>query len=145
MEGSGAALAVLEAAGHRLTGQRRALADLVAGRRGPFNAADLVADASVRRLDVGRATIFRFLDLLADLGAVERVDLPGGGHAYVACEPAHHHHVICSRCGRSTEIADGVLRDAVRDVESVTGFRVDSHRLELYGLCPACRPQGASS
>ena len=53
-----------------------------------------------RRLGIGRATIFRTLDVLVDLQAVERLDLPTGDHAYVACEPAHHHHVVCSNCGR---------------------------------------------
>jgi Fur family transcriptional regulator, ferric uptake regulator len=139
MTTSPATLLALDASGHRVTGPRRTLADLIAERRGPFSAADLAADAAGRNVEVGRATIFRFLDLLADLGAVERIDLPDGGHAYVACEPVHHHHVVCSACGRMTEIADGVLRDAVGDIEAVTGFRIDSHRLELFGLCPVCR------
>lgn len=131
----------LDEAGVRLTGPRRVLADLIAERRGPFSAADLAADARGRRVEVGRATVFRVLDLFAELGAIERIDLPDGGHAYLACEPSHHHHVVCSSCGRATEVADGVLRDAVRDIESVTGFRIDSHRLELFGLCPRCRSE----
>ena len=57
----------------------------------------------------------------------------------VGCEPVHHHHVICSRCGRTTEIDDAGLRPVVRDVARQTGFRVDDHRLELFGLCPACQ------
>jgi Fur family ferric uptake transcriptional regulator len=131
-------VAALDAAGHRVTRPRRVLADLIADRRGPFNAADLATDVTLRRLGIGRATIFRVLDLFAELGVIERIDLPEGGHAYVACEPAHHHHLVCSICGRTTEVADGVLRQAVGDIERVTGFRIDSHRLELFGVCPTC-------
>jgi len=66
----------LGAAGYRLTGPRRAVADLIAARDGYFTAADLLADARARRLGIGRATVFRALEVLVELGAVERIDLP---------------------------------------------------------------------
>ena len=87
---------------------------------------------------VGRATVFRTLEVLEALGAVERLDLPSGEHAYVVCERAHHHHVVCSSCGRTSEIDDAGLRVVVREIARRTGYRVDEHRLELFGLCPAC-------
>jgi Fur family ferric uptake transcriptional regulator len=131
-------LTALDRAGYRLTEPRLSLAALIADQDGHFTAAELVAAARARRLGVGRATVFRTLDVLEGIGAVERLDLPSGGHAYVGCEPAHHHHVICSRCGRSSEIDDAGLRTVVRDVARQTGYRVDEHRLELFGLCPDC-------
>ena len=130
--------AALADAGYRRTGARRSIADLIAARNGPFTAADLVADARVRRLAIGRATVFRTLDVLADLHAVERIDLPTGEHAYVACEPAHHHHVVCSSCGASRDVEDAGWRSVVRDIEKKTGYRIDDHRLELFGLCADC-------
>jgi Fur family ferric uptake transcriptional regulator len=128
----------LDRAGYRLTEPRRSLAALIADQDGHFTAAELVAAAQARHLDVGRATVFRTLEVLEEIGAVERLDLPSGEHAYVGCEPAHHHHVVCSRCGRTTEIDDAGLRSVVREVGRQTGYRVDEHRLELFGLCPAC-------
>ena len=128
----------LDRAGYRLTEPRLSLAALIADQDGHFTAAELVTAARARRLDVGRATIFRTLEVLEAIGAVERLDLPSGEHAYVGCEPAHHHHVICSRCGGTTEIDDAGLRSVVREVARQTGYRVDEHRLELFGVCPAC-------
>jgi Fur family transcriptional regulator, ferric uptake regulator len=128
----------LGAAGYRLTGPRRAVADLIARREGHFTAADLLDDARERRLGIGRATVFRALDVLLELGVVERIDLPSGEHAYVACEPSHHHHVVCSRCGQTSDIEDAGLTGVVDEIERRTGYRVDRHRLELFGLCPAC-------
>ena len=128
----------LDRAGYRLTAPRRSVATLIADQAGHFTAAGLVVAARARRLHVGRATIFRTLEVLADIGAVERLDLPSGEHAYVGCEPAHHHHVICSRCGRTDEIDDAGLRSVLREVARRTGYRVDEHRLELFGLCPVC-------
>jgi Fe2+ or Zn2+ uptake regulation protein len=140
MTNTAAITTALHSAGYRLTDTRRAVVDLIARRNGHFTAADLVDAARTRRLDIGRATIFRALDLLLELGVVERLDLPSGEHAYVACEPtAHHHHVVCSSCGRSAEIDDAGLRAVVDDVARRTGYAVDTHRLELFGTCPACQ------
>jgi Fur family transcriptional regulator, ferric uptake regulator len=125
--------------GYRVTGPRRAVADLIVELDGHFTAAELVAAARRRRLGIGRATIFRALDLLADLSVVERVDLPNGDHAYVSCAPAHHHHIVCSQCGRATDVEDLGVAEAVREIGRRAGYRIDSHRLELFGLCHHCQ------
>lgn len=112
---------------------------MIAAQSGHFTAEDLLAQARRDRRGLGRATIFRSLDVLAELGAVERLDLPSGEHAFVACEPAHHHHVVCASCGRSTEVSDLGLEGMAEAIAQKTGYRVDAHRLELFGLCPACQ------
>ncbi len=130
---------VLDRAGHRLTGPRLAVAGLVADRDGHFTAADLVMDARRRHPGIGRATIFRALDLFASLDLVERVDLPAGDHAYVACDPVHHHHAICTGCGRSLDVDDFGLTRVLNEIGRRSGFRVTDHRLEIFGLCAACQ------
>lgn len=126
-------------AGYRLTGPRRQVADLIAARDGHFTAADLIEEARLRDLGIGRATVFRSLDLLTELEVLERIDLPNGDHAYVACEPEqHHHHLVCDRCGRVIEVEDRGLGSAIDEIQRSTGWRVEMHRLELYGRCPDC-------
>ena len=125
--------------GYRVTAQRRALAALVAGRSGHFTADELVVESRARRLDVGRATVFRSLEVLAQLGVIEQIDLPPGGHAFVACTATHHHHLVCERCGRSTDIAATGLSGILREIGTRSGYRIGSHRLELFGTCPACQ------
>ncbi len=132
-------LPTVDRAGPRQTRPRRLVAELIAGRTGHFTAADLAADAQGRGLPLGRATIFRTLELLLGGGALERIDLPDGSHAYVECAPSHHHHAVCSRCGSVVDFDDAELAAVVRAVARRTGFRIDSHRLELFGLCPACQ------
>jgi Fur family ferric uptake transcriptional regulator len=123
----------------RTTGPRRAIAELIGERHGHFTAAELLADAGTKKVKVGRATVFRTLDLLADQGSLERLDLPTGEHAYVACAPEqHHHHVVCRNCGASAEVADTGLQAVVREIGAQSGYRIESHRLELYGLCADC-------
>jgi Fur family ferric uptake transcriptional regulator len=136
----------LDQAGYRLTAPRRALAGLIVEHDGHFSASDLAAAARDRRIGVSRATLFRALDLLVELGVVERLDLPNGEHAYVECAPAHHHHhVVCSRCGRTAEVDDSGLAEAVREIARSSGFRIDTHRLELFGLCRPCQSRTGST
>lgn len=131
-------VAALDSAGHRLTGPRLAVAGLVAARDGHFTAADILADARRAHPGIGRATVFRSLELFTSLGLVERLDLPGGDHAYVACDPVHHHHAICTGCGRSTDVDDLGLGDVLAAIGRRSGFSVTAHRLEIFGLCSAC-------
>jgi Fur family ferric uptake transcriptional regulator len=128
----------MDVAGYRLTRPRRAVADLIADHDGHFTAAELEAVAHERRLGISRATLFRALELLTELGVLERLDLPGGEHAYVSCATAHHHHVVCSRCGRTTEVEDHGVAEAVAEIARHSGYRIDTHRLEMFGLCRHC-------
>ena len=130
----------LDAAGCRLTEPRLAVAESIGAREGTFTAADLLADARVRRAGIGRATVFRALDLFAELDVLERIELSDGEHAYVACLPRrHHHHIVCERCGRVTEVDDPGVAASIARIEGRTGWQVEAHRLELYGRCPRCR------
>ena len=131
----------LEGAGLRLTAPRRTLAGLIAERRAHFTADDLVRESRDRDLGVARATVFRTLETLAGLGVIERLDLPSGEHAFVACEPAHHHHIVCSGCGRTEDVIDERIGDVLEAVGRESGYRVDRHRVELFGLCPRCRAE----
>ncbi len=128
----------LAAAGERVTLPRRAVARLVAARNGHFTAAQLMDDAEAAGEPIGRATIFRALDLFTGLGLVERVDLPDGNHAFVVCDAVHHHHAICTRCGRSTDLSEGPLGEVLAAIGRQAGFRMTSHRLEVFGLCAEC-------
>jgi Fur family ferric uptake transcriptional regulator len=137
-------VAALDAGGYRLTRPRRALADLIATHDGHFTAAELEEAARRRGIGVSRATLFRALDLLAELEVLERIDLPNGEHAYVPCVQAHHHHLVCSRCGRVSEVEDCGVAEAVAEIARRTGYRIESHRLELFGLCRHCQARAAS-
>ena len=129
----------IDAAGYRLTEPRRVVADLVATHEGHFTAADLLDEIERRDLGIGRATVFRSLELMTELELLERIDLPSGEHAYVACEPQHHHHMVCEVCGRVADIDDAGLASAVEAIQRDTGWSVRSHRLELYGRCQHCQ------
>lgn len=145
MEAPNPIVRALDAAGYRLTAPRRSLASLVVDLDGHFTASELAAAGRAKGLRIGRATLFRALELMIELGVVERLDMPNGDHTYVACAPAHHHHVVCSRCGRTAEVNDAGLTGAVGEIERQSGFRIDAHRLELFGLCRNCLARAGDS
>jgi Fur family ferric uptake transcriptional regulator len=136
-------LARLDREGYRLTGPRRTVLEEVVRRDAPFTSAELWATIQATAPTVGRATVFRTLDLLARLGVVQRIhtDAEGGRcHAYLACDAGHHHHLICQGCGAVTDFAeDQTLEMLMREVERRTAYRIEGHRLELLGRCPACQ------
>ena len=139
MNQTGRIIQALERAGYQATPNRRLVAQLVAATGGHFTAADLLERGRLERVNIGRATVFRALDLLTDLRVVERLDLPSGSHAYVVCDPdEHHHHLVCSSCGHSEDVADGELARLVDEIGRRHGYQIEAHRLELFGLCPAC-------
>jgi Fur family ferric uptake transcriptional regulator len=140
---AGELLGAFGRAGYRLTGPRRALAQLIASRPGHFTVEELLRASHREGLGLGRATVFRALDTLTELGVVERIDLPTGEHAFVSCRPAHHHHVVCSACGRATPVEDCGVAAMAEEVARRTGYSVDTHRGELFGICPACQASPA--
>jgi len=111
-------LDALDRAGVRLTGPRRKLAALIERREGHFTAADLLKDAGRRRMGIGRATVFRLLELLSEQGLVERIDLPDG---------------------TPTDVDDCGIEAVTREAARRSGFKIEQHRLELFGRCPDCR------
>jgi Fur family transcriptional regulator, ferric uptake regulator len=133
-------VSTLQKHGYRITAPRRGVARLIAERQGHFTAEDLMRSSRRQRAGLGRATVFRSLELLTSLDLVERVDLPSGEHAYVTCEPTHHHHLVCSSCGRAVGVEEGDLDLALQEIGRRTGYQIDSHRLELFGLCANCQP-----
>lgn len=122
--------------GHRVTGQRRAVLDAIAAAGTPFSIEEICEAIP----DVGRATTFRTMKLLQELDLVCRVPLEDGTVRYqLSQSDAHHHHLICSGCGEVAEFSDGELDARIEANAAASGFRLESHSVELYGLCRACR------
>ncbi len=129
----------LASEGFRLTGPRRVLLEVMQGLGDHFVADDVVEAAPA----VGRATVFRTLRLLQDLGIVCQIVLDDGAVAYRLASGGHHHHLVCSECGSVSDFSSGDLEGLLDDITRRIGYRVDAHRLEVYGLCPDCGARGA--
>lgn len=90
--------------------------------------------------NVGLATVYRTLDLLVKSGLVRAHDFGQGFRRYEAMPAqAHHHHLICLRCGRVEEFAHERLERMLPIIADEHRFQPERHRLEIYGVCHDCQ------
>ena len=135
----------LTAAGERVTRQRLLIANALAAAGRQLTADQLYRSLRRRQPAIGRATVFRTLETLVDAGVARRLELDGHVYAYVACLPAHHHHIACTRCGRVEEIDEAYVTPIARRLAREMGFEIDDARLDFYGRCATCRAEDAAS
>jgi Fe2+ or Zn2+ uptake regulation protein len=130
---------VLARHGYRLTGPRRAVLAAVLRRDRPFTAEQLVAELKTDEPGLGRATVYRTLEILASVDVLTRILQPGGHPAYVVGSPGHRHHLVCSGCGATVSFTACPLDDLTRMLARDTEFTIHGHLLEVFGVCPTCR------
>lgn len=137
--------------GHRITGPRRALLRLLTDTREPLSVQEMYfamnKDGETEtegnsHHDANVVTVYRFVNLLVDLGLARRIEFGEGFYRYECEEPQngpHHHHLVCRRCGKIEDFLGCDLLGLITRLETETGFSVEHHMLELFGSCPACR------
>lgn len=114
------------------TAPRRALYTVLAAD-GPGTPPALVAALSAQ---MDRATVYRTIEFfLANRIAVRAGATIELGDAF----RPHHHHLVCSDCGRSESIDDQTLEAAVGKIAALHGFTLENHQVELEGRCADCR------
>jgi Fur family ferric uptake transcriptional regulator len=130
--------------GHRLTTPRQAIIKLVAPRNDHFSAQEVWDEVRSQYHGIGRATVFRTLDLLTELGVLNRIHTGDGCHRYTVCETRHHHHLMCVECGKVASLEAGGIEQQIRRMAGDAGFELLTHHLELIGRCADCRQRVAS-
>jgi Fur family ferric uptake transcriptional regulator len=97
---------------------------------------------------MGLTTVYRTLDLLVRMGLLNRLSFGTGESRYEfksGEKDAHHHHLICVKCGEIVDYRDFVdeelelVRKTEESLARKHGFRIMDHNVEFYGLCPQCR------
>ncbi len=134
------ALETLRAAGHRRGGARTAVVEALAGHDCAVTALDLDDELRRRRPPVGRASVYRALEQLEELGLVRRLEVCRGTAGYERIEPDghHHHHAICRDCGRMVPFEDSSLERAIGQLSESISFDVTEHDVVLRGRCDRC-------
>lgn len=125
--------------GYRMTRPRRVVTAIVLRQRRPFTAEQLVAEVHAADAEIGRATVYRTLELLASVDVVARVLRSDGHPAYIAGAPGHRHHLVCSDCGTTVAFSACPVDALVNDLQRETQFAIQGHMLEVFGRCPECQ------
>jgi Fur family transcriptional regulator, ferric uptake regulator len=127
----------LVARGLKYTRQRQAIAEVLFASASHLSLDELLAQARAVQPSVGYATVYRTMKLLAESGIASEHKFADIGHARyeLAVEGEHHDHLICVTCGRILEYEDDEIERRQEEMASARGFRVVSHRHEIYGEC----------
>jgi Fur family ferric uptake transcriptional regulator len=123
----------------RLTRPRQMVLEVINHASRHLTPAEIHDRAKVKYPHLGLATVYRSLDLLVELGYIQRIHLEEGCHSYAPIEQAHGHHLVCSTCGRTEEFAECDLEPLIKTLRAKTGYAIEVHMLELMGLCPSCQ------
>jgi Fur family ferric uptake transcriptional regulator len=134
------ALARLGEAGYRRGGARTAVVEALARHGCAVTALQLEEELRRRKVPVGRASIYRALELLEELRLVQRFEAARGIASYERVDPSghHHHHAICWRCGRMEPFEDRGLERAIGQISEQVPFEIAEHDVVLRGLCERC-------
>jgi Fur family ferric uptake transcriptional regulator len=134
--------AILRRAGHSTGAARDALIEMFAAQQCALSVPEL-EERLARRRPVGRASIYRALDLLNGLNLLVRVDIGDGlvryERAHLADGDHHHHHMICDSCGVLIAFDDEPLEAAIHALSDRHGFEAKVHEVTLRGTCDDCR------
>jgi Fur family ferric uptake transcriptional regulator len=130
----------LAEAGYRRGGARRAVLELLDQQACALSALEIEDLLRTRERRVSRASIYRILEELEPLGAVQRVDTGQGLVRYEAVghDRAHHHHLVCDQCGTLQPFSDPELERTIRRVSQRLPVVVSDHEVVLHGACTDC-------
>ena len=133
-------LELLRADGGRITTGRRAIVQALMGGVDHHVTADDIASAvQAEHPDVHLSTVYRTLDALERLGAVNRLNLGAKGAVYHLADPAHaHHHLVCEQCGAVIELTEDTVAPLEGDLAKRYGFAMSRHALTITGRCSNC-------
>ena len=129
--------------GYKLTPARRTLIGVIAGSSAHLTPAEIHARARRKDPGVSLVTTYRTLDMLSRLGFICEVYTEDRSRSYLIRSPLeHHHHLVCSGCGRVLDFTGCDLSVLEEKLARETGFHIDRHLLEFSGKCNSCQKKG---
>ena len=128
-----------------VTRQRETIAQVVFSTVGHLSVEEIETSLREKGNRIGKATIYRTLDLLVRSRLVVEHDFGEGFKRYenrISRDPVHE-HLICLECGKVIEFQSWEVQDVQARITAIHGFKATRHRLEIYGLCRECQDAGA--
>jgi len=131
--------------GYKITPQRRAIIKGIIKSREHLTPSAIYERVGREHPGIGLVTIYRTLETLTELGLICEMHAGGNCRSYLMRRPSeHHHHLICSDCGKVIDFTDCDLGELERRLSRETSFRINSHLLEFLGQCRSCRKENAT-
>jgi Fur family ferric uptake transcriptional regulator len=129
----------------RLTKQRQVILEAVRSNHEHPTADDIYEQVRQRLPKISLATVYRNLEILAEIGLIQRLD-PGRTQMRFDPNTHAHYHLTCMRCGRVEDVAGEFSESPMKNIENALGqltkYGIFGHKLEFIGLCSACQQAG---
>jgi len=125
--------------GYRLTGARRAVVETVEKSTRALTPIEVYDMARKKYRALGLVTVYRTLEKLEELHLIQRVHQPMGCQAFISAGIGHQHLLLCQDCGRVAFFEGDDLDSLTKTISKKTGYQVNEHWLQLFGLCADCR------
>jgi len=123
-----------EAAGLRLTEQRRTIATILQAATDHPDVEELHRRAAAADARISLATVYRTVKLLEETGILEKHEFGDGRARYETTDREHHDHLIDMQSGEVIEFLDPDIEALQEKIAAKLGYRLKGHRLELYGV-----------
>ncbi len=129
----------LREAGHKLTNARLTVLSVLEESGGHITSAEVLEKVEAVDPSIGRASVFRTLDLLTSLSIIRPTYLNSSmTPTYVLMPDGHHHHIVCTNCNRIIEFENCGLGAIAAELEERLHVKLTGHLLEFYGICEKC-------
>ncbi|MEN6412327.1 MAG: Fur family transcriptional regulator [Veillonellales bacterium] len=132
-------LELIKEKGFKLTPQRIAVIHALFHCGKFFTAQQIWQDVKKVQPEIGFDTIYRNLNLLANLGVLNQISSPSRDGYLFEVVTSHHHHLICLACGKTQCLDYCPIEPAKLNESQTDGFQIVGHSFELYGYCKECK------
>ena len=135
-------VARLRERGCRITPQRLEILRVLAESRGHPSAETVHRRVATLFPTMSLATVYKTIAVLKKAGEILELEFSDRDNRYDGKRPKPHPHLVCQVCGAILDPELDSLDALAGDLAAATGYRILSHRLEFYGVCPRCRTGG---
>jgi len=123
----------------RITPQRVAILKIFLNSSDHPSVEQVYAQVKVNFPTTSLATVYKTVHLLKEIGEILEIGFAGGGNRYDGNKPYPHPHLICTGCKTIMDPDVRLLEQLTAELAKTSGYRIVSHQLDFFGLCPACQ------
>ncbi len=125
--------------GLRITPQRIAILRVLSKSKGHPSVENIYEQVNEEFPTTSVATVYKNVSMLKELGEVLELSFGSESSRYDGNKPNPHPHLICTKCKKIIDPDLDSLKDVSTELINETGFRITSHRLDFFGICPECQ------
>ena len=124
--------------GLEVTRARTAIYELLQTSTSPLSVDSISEKLKQKKIEINRSTIFRTINTFAEKNVIRKLEFDEGKFRYELFDLPHHHHLLCTKCGKMIQIVDCQIDNLEEKFSRVFNFKIVKHKLEFLGICDQC-------